>query len=101
MEDVLLRIEPTKPVGKLALTTLPCSIIKKFSSTDDRLLQQHPPVVVKIPDGHFRSLLVENLLQDTAYLYSVRALNKSGLGTAREATMKIEHVGSRPPSGGR
>ena len=67
--------------------------------TDESLLRAHPPTVVKIPDGHFRSLLVENLLEDIAYLYSVRAQNKSGLGAPREATMKIEHIGSRPPSG--
>lgn len=66
---------------------------------DEEAARNQPPVVVNIPDGHFRSILIENLLEDTTYFYEVKARNKSGLGAPRQATMTIEHVGSRPPSG--
>lgn len=55
--------------------------------------------MVRIPDGHYRSLLVEDLMENQTYTYRVRALNKWGCGEFRVADMKIENMGSRPPSG--
>lgn len=58
-----------------------------------------PPTVVKIPNGSYRSLLVEGLIENTQYLYSVRAENEAGYGPWQQAKMKIDHqIGTRPPS---
>ena len=59
-------------------------------STDASLLETNPAVNVKIPNGAIRSLLVENILEDTTYLYAVRAENQHGWGPWQQARMKIE-----------
>merc|ERR1712183_606668 len=47
----------------------------------------------------YRSLLVESLIENTTYLYSVRAENQAGYGPWQQAKMLIDHkVGTRPPS---
>merc|ERR1719376_698766 len=52
-----------------------------------------------IPNGSYRSLLVEGLIENTTYLYSVRAENQAGYGPWQQAKMLIDHkVGTRPPS---
>merc|ERR1719334_2223061 len=61
-----------------------------YKPMDDSLLETHPPVNVKIPNGAIRSLLVENILEDTTYLYAVRAENQHGWGPWQQARMKIE-----------
>lgn len=58
-----------------------------------------PPTVVKIPNGSYRSLMVDGLIENTTYLYSVRAENASGYGEWQRAKMRIDHkIGTRPPS---
>merc|ERR1719334_2581280 len=61
-----------------------------YKPIDTSLLEAHPPVNVKIPNGAIRSLLVENILEDTTYLYAVRAENQHGWGPWQQARMKIE-----------
>jgi hypothetical protein len=59
------------------------------------------PVVVPLPGPDHRSLLVENLIENMEYRYTVRAENKWGLGDMRTARMWIKPMhgkGSRPPS---
>jgi len=57
------------------------------------------PTVVKIPNGSYRSLLVEGLIENTTYLYSVRAENEAGYGPWQMAKMTIDHkIGTRPTS---
>merc|ERR1719192_595472 len=67
---------------------------------DASLLETNPAVNVKIPNGAIRSLLVENILEDTTYLYAVRAENQHGWGPWQQARMKIEvsASGDRPGS---
>jgi len=71
-----------------------------YKPMDDSLLERFPPVNVKIPNGAIRSLLVENILEDTTYLYAVRAENQHGWGPWQQARMKIEVTasGERPGS---
>merc|ERR1719334_2727602 len=71
-----------------------------YKPIDTSLLETHPPVNVKIPNGAIRSLLVENILEDTTYLYAVRAENQHGWGPWQQARMKIEVTasGERPGS---
>jgi len=59
------------------------------------------PVMVPLPGPDHRSLLVENLIENTEYRYTVRAENRWGLGEMRTARMWIKPMqgkGSRPPS---
>lgn len=68
-----------------------------YKPMDTSLLEAHPPVNVKIPNGAIRSLLVENILEDTTYLYAVRAENQHGWGPWQQARMKIEVTGGERP----
>jgi len=61
-----------------------------YKPMDTSLLETNPAVNVKIPNGAIRSLLVENILEDTTYLYAVRAENQHGWGPWQQARMKIE-----------
>jgi len=61
-----------------------------YKPMDASLLETNPAVNVKIPNGAIRSLLVENILEDTTYLYAVRAENQHGWGPWQQARMKIE-----------
>jgi len=73
--------------------------VKYQPSEEDGPATDLPPTVVKIPNGNYRSLLVENLMENTTYLYSVRAENESGYGPWQLAKMRIDHqIGTRPPS---
>ena len=75
-------------------------IFVDFITEEDGPATDLPPTVVKIPNGNYRSLLVENLMENTTYLYSVRAENESGYGPWQLAKMRIDHqIGTRPPSG--
>ncbi|XP_077973499.1 uncharacterized protein LOC120348632 isoform X2 [Styela clava] len=82
--------EPANPNGTITSYEVMYQLLDKSKN--------EPPVLVRIPDGHYRSLLVEDLRENEPYKYSVRAKNQWGYGEFRHADMKIEHVGTRPPS---
>ena len=55
-------------------------------------------IVIELPSGHQRSLLLEDLKPDIEYLYTVKASNEWGWSEQRRARLAIQMTGSNPPS---
>merc|ERR1712110_789237 len=55
-------------------------------------------IVIELPSGHQRSLLLEDLKPDIEYLYTVKASNEWGWSEQRRARLAIQMTGGNPPS---